>query len=1109
MAKKSSKTLDPVSRDTIGRIKGEKDFVEFLRSELEWPIPFSIDRLDDVVIPYDLQEDFGFRLEEDRIKVSRLLNLTEDQPWGVFLFEFKTKRPYLTHLRRLLRVLGSRRTLREGDPIWNRNDLLFICTPDWREFQFVHFSGEKPESAVLSCFGWTGPEDPFLYTLCKHNLPQLRLPETDAAGVIDPEKWRNQWSDAFSIKPVTDEFYSTLKEVFEAVQAGVKGLKGEDRRFFAELLVNRLIFLKFVEKKGWLDGDTDYLFNRFKQHGRKNYWRNFLFHFFFEGLNTEPKQRMSKVKDLLGNVPFLNAELFAKSDKWDDEAVEVVNNVFDLLFDKLLNPYNFTVCETSPLDVEVAFNQDLLGYGYEELIADQHGQGAYYTHPTEVNLMCRESLRAYLEARCPDVDKEIIGKLVYGELSESASITPPPHHDLLQMYQALHEVTIVDPALGSGTFPVTMMKHLFLCLTTLGNMLKGVAAFQSKIKSHELTDPSDAFQLKLHIIETSLYGCDIDYFAVQIAKLRFWIELMVNCDEPSALPNFDFKLVVGDALVSVVGTTSDGKPIALENILGHPTRGQIPIGKIFVDEYAELKRKYFTVKNRDEREKLRKEIEDAKEKLLVNLGISIPKSRRTDKHVLWQIDFAEIFSRENPGFDIAIANPPYLRQELIDSTLKDFGLASNKAFLQSAYGKALDVSVGGQADLYVYFFLRAMMLCDNVNGVICFICSNSWLDVGYGEPLKKYILLNCEIRLILESQIERSFANAAVNTTINVFLMRVLIKDRSPAVFTVARASLSDIATNDNFRADIQKNHLDKTSRFRRLTVSYDDLATNDKWGAFYLKSPDIFLQIANTLTKRTVKLSSIGKLRRGLTSGCNEFFHLSQEKIIEWNIEQEYLQPICRGPRDVPGYIIGKDFPYMLFVCHEKKESLRGKQALEYIKWGESQKYHKRPTVSVREKWYDVGFRESSQLCMNHRVHRYLRCYFNQGKSIIGDNFHEVYGISEDDVALVFISINSSILQLWIQSLGRVNFGDGLLEFKGYELDSLPVLSPQKSDMQLIRSEFKQIGSCLNQLEIIDLCDECVSRLIGISKRTLEDVRETTTDLIEYRLSKASSMEI
>jgi len=117
--KNNHSDIQPVPREAIAAVGCEEDFVELLRRELEWPIPMTVQRLADVSIPHDLQGDFGFKPEEDRIAVSRLLNLTEDQPWGVFLFEFKTKRPYLSHLRRLLRVLGS-----QG----NKGDAPHICS---------------------------------------------------------------------------------------------------------------------------------------------------------------------------------------------------------------------------------------------------------------------------------------------------------------------------------------------------------------------------------------------------------------------------------------------------------------------------------------------------------------------------------------------------------------------------------------------------------------------------------------------------------------------------------------------------------------------------------------------------------------------------------------------------------------------------------------------------------------------------------------------------------------------------------------------------------------------------------------------------------------------
>ena len=1112
MAKKKKKNhplINPVPREAIADIGGEEDFVDFLRHELDWPIPAAIERFEDIVIPHDLQSDFGFSASEDRIQVSRLLNLTEDQPWGIFLFEFHTKRPYLSHLRRLLRVLGSQRTLMKGNPIWDRNDLLFICTPDWKEFQFVHFSGEKPESALISTFGWKGPDDPFLYTLCKHNLPRLRMPQPQADGGYEEDLWRSAWRDAFSIKPVTDEFYGTLKEVFDAVQAGVKGLQGEDRRFFAELVVNRMVFLKFVEKKGWLDGDRDYLRNRFKAHGRKNYWRNFLCDFFFEGLCKDKDQRSKKVNELLGDVPFLNAELFAPSDKWDDWSVSMENRVFDLLFDKLLNPYNFTVCETSPLDVEVAFNQDLLGYGYEELIADQHGQGAYYTHPTEVNLMCRESLRAYLEGRCPEVNKELIGKLIYAELTDGDSVS---EKDALTLYHVLHSVTIVDPALGSGTFPVAMMKHLFLALRTLGGYLNGSSGFRKMIKQDGITDPNDAFALKLHIIERSIYGCDIDYFAVQIAKLRFWIELMVNCEEPEALPNFNCKLLVGDALVSVVGTDNDGDLVTLEQRLGHPTKssGQsnliYDIGKQSIEKLATLKQVYFRVRNSSKRKSVEKQIAKTRDDLLRRVGVDPVKINRTYKHILWQFDFAEIFAGDNPGFDIAIANPPYLRQELIDRSLKGFGISNTKKQIIKTYEKLHSRSISSRVDLYVFFFLRSFQLLRQTNGILCFICSNSWLDVGYGAGLREVVSHELGTIIVLDNQVERSFANAAVNTTINLFVFNRKGGKKKGAAFFVLRQPLSHVERNSDFRKTLSSPCDQRTQYFRAISITHERLAETEKWGAFYLKAPDVFYEILEILDSKTTHLENLGKIRRGLTSGCNEFFYLTRDDILEWGLEKKFARPICRGPRDLAAFLIPSELNYYVFDCHENRKKLRGTNALKYIEWGEQQGFHLRRTVSARRRWYDIGTRPASQLCMNHRIHRLMKCYYNQSEVTIGDNFHEVFELTGSSLAAAFLSINSTIVQFWVQVLGRVNFGDGLLEFKGYEINSLPILKPTKASKKRLHMVFEKMLAAENQERATDIADAFFMQEIGLEEKILSELKKVSSELVEKRLSRAGS---
>ncbi len=1151
MAKNTAEKYSPISIQAISQIHGQDDFVEFLRTELEWPIPLHIDRLEDVSIPHDLQRDFGFSQAKDRIQVSRLLNLDEDQPWGIFLFEFKTRRPYLSHLRQLLRKLSSRRTLQRGDPIWDRNDLLFICTHDgvpgdpaggWKEYQFVHFSGERPESAVISSFGWKGPDDRFLHTLCKHNLPRLRMPDPAPDGSFSADDWRSQWRDAFNIKPVTDEFYATLKEVFHAVESGITGLQGEDRRAFTELMINRLIFLKFVEKKGWLNNDRDYLFHHFQKFSGERYWKDFLYHLFFEGLNTDPTQRPAEASWVLGDVPYLNAELFSLSEQWNDSQVEVEGRSLDLLFDKLLNPYNFTVAETSPLEVEVAFNQDLLGYAYEELIADQHGQGAYYTHPTEVNLMCRESLRAYLEERCPQVEKELIARLVYGELSVTVGGTDLTPAHAVDLYSALHDVTICDPAIGSGTFPVAMVKHLFSCLRSLGQILIEYAPFRELIDQAALTDWRKGYELKLHIIERSIYGCDIDYFAVQIAKLRFWIELMVECDQPVPLPNFDFKLLVGDALVSTVGSDNNGEPISLEEMWGHPTkpRGQVSLSADLARKFAEKKKNYYGVQDPKERVILQKALHDDREQLIRQaLQFSRPARQRTDRHVLWQIDFAEIFQGDRPGFDIIIANPPYLRNELIDTTFRDMSIVSSAKMLREMYGRMYRIDIPGKADLYVFFFLRGLMLLKRTNGILCFICSNSWLDVDYGSTLQYCFSKENHIEFILDSKMTRSFENADVNTTINLMKTQGETETRDDlASFIMYKESYETFNFSDMIR-DNPQNSSNDTLQYhivrithQKLINEYRDGIENKKWGARFLRAPKIYQDLLFNSERKFLELQEIAQVGTYLnTGGADGFFFvkileeksdsyriISSDGTLELQLPKTYIRPLIRSPKDCGQILIDSHkLEWGVFICDEIQKLNNPKDVVNFINWGESKQFHMASGCKNRSPWYKLPpqAKNGAPILIGRNHDKSHAVYYNPDL-VVSNRFYRIIPQKGYPTKPLVAFLNTTLTWLQKELLGRTNLGQGALDTQGTDLSR--ILVPNRELIQQVNPEILMTFSGLASRKLLDVENELKTKdrialdtqflqLLGMESAKKE-IYEAVIDLVISRQKKARSLE-
>jgi hypothetical protein len=293
---------------------------------------------------------------------------------------------------------------------------------------------------------------------------------------------------------------------------------------------------------------------------------------------------------------------------------------------------------------------------------------------------------------------------------------------------------------------------------------------------------------------------------------------------------------------------------------------------------ALAKRNFFMAGNAKEKRTARNAIRAMRLIALRNLGLKhTPEGDSPDplaqKHVHWKLDFAEIFAEPPtvaatggrgkstgvihadggtgkapgdpgyntssaglPGFDIMIANPPYVRQELIEAGLREFGLGISKSDLIAIYQKLTGIAkLNAKSDLYVYFFYRALMLLKHDGGIFCFICSNSWLDVGYGAQLQEYILKHCEVRAIIDNSAKRSFASADVNTTINLFVTRTnaSFKDQASsstpsavARFIAFRKSFEDAATEPAMRKALAMTDVTSTSDYRVYPIAQDKLFT-------------------------------------------------------------------------------------------------------------------------------------------------------------------------------------------------------------------------------------------------------------------------------------------
>jgi len=778
---------------------------------------------------------------------------------------------------------------------------------------------------------------------------------------------------------------------------------------------------------------------------------------FFLGLaqqHGEPDER-------LGTVPFLNGGLFERV-PLDEQVRSIPNSVFGNIVghDGLLYRFNFTVEESTPLDVDVAVDPEMLGKVFEELVTGRHSSGSYYTPRPVVTFMCREAIKAYLACRTPISDRTI------GALVDQHQVVDMTDSQAASVRAALQQVRIVDLACGSGAYLLGMLQELVAIYRALDNPLI-------------VHDPQYLYDLKLRIIAQNLYGADIDPVAANTAMLRLWLSLAVEADSPLPLPNLEFKIEIGDSV-------SGRDPNDIPGVLGfHLVQ--------VADNLIRLKKEYL-VAHGTEKSSRHAEIRGIEQDLATML-----REFRSDSllNVLdWRVQFAEVFAEKKDGtsggFDIVITNPPFVRQELI---------GESKSVLAKLYGDAID----GKSDLYCYFYVRGLQLLRS-GGVHVFVCSNSWLDVGYGGKLQRYLLKHSHVHAIYESAVERQFSTADVNTIISV-ITKGHPSDDAQTDFVSLRGPFIEALADPALRRT-----LSRTS----TQLWHEGLSTGEnghdrpdyagaKWGAVYLRSPDIYAKLLARLSGKLVQLKDIASIRYGLKTGANEFFFLSRPTAEAYGIEETYLTPALKSPKDSDRIWLGEDWEpaWFLFLCNKTRSQLRGTNAWKYIQYGESLGIASRPSCSGREDWWDLGTRKGSLVSCNYLVDRVMRFYGSSHPFIVSDNFQEIHsGVGTEPL---LVAANCSITQLCVNVLGRANFGGGLIKMQTYEVGDIWLPDPR-----LLPADVGSVISSAGQLDIMgsdrEALDSVVLESLGLAASDGRNIREALAELASTRAGKAHS---
>lgn len=587
---------------------------------------------------------------------------------------------------------------------------------------------------------------------------------------------------AFSVEALSDDFFDEYRKQYaefvkfltgkEYVKKGNKWVEQEtgepDAQYFISFkkddklvrdyikkMMGRIVFLYFLQSKGWLAGNLHYMHDLFydaSEEVKGDFLDKVLEPMFFGLLNTRPEDRSSaplvngvgvKYIPNADEIPYLNGGLF-QQEKIDEVESVFPAGMFQSLFD-FFDSYNFTIDENDPNDAEVGVDPEMLGKIFENLLEDNKDKGAFYTPKEIVRYMCQESLTAYLQTGIDDAEvKEHIANFV--KTNDVEELGGASSELAMSIDQKLIDVKICDPAIGSGAFPMGLLRELYSCR-----------------KSIEIFEEDNAADIKRHIIQNNIYGVDIEKGAVDIARLRFWLALIIDEKEPMPLPNLDFKIMQGNSLLeSYKGVDLDVTSKKLKTGKDtKKTRGVLSLGFEETDVQKiiqDLVKSYFSITDHTLRAQRRQqidkyvkdyikvcaegnhEVQDAVDEL------EIPN----DQFFLWHTYFADVF--EQGGFDIVIGNPPY------GVSIKD------------DYRKAVVTSWGNVPDyeIYYYFIVLAAPLLKE-KGIMSYIIPNTFLFNTFAKHFREMLVEKWNVLEILDCTKFPIFESAVVRNAINLF----------------------------------------------------------------------------------------------------------------------------------------------------------------------------------------------------------------------------------------------------------------------------------------------------------------------------------------------------
>ncbi len=654
---------------------------------------------------------------------------------------------------------------------------------------------------------------------------------------VEPtDLWKALWN-AFDISIINRNFFNEIKSAFEKLITQLSSKNNpfttdEDRVQFAIRLIGRIIFCWFLKRKEVLKEEA-ISSKAVKTHEHTNYYHNLLEILFFDVLNTPEKERKGGIPKIIAHYPFLNGGLFEaqETDYKDNLMLNIDNNWFETFFGNTLEKYNFTVDENSSSNAEIAIDPEMLGRIFENLLAEQNPEtgesarkatGSFYTPREIVDYMVEQSVTEFLKTslELSDNMNEAIEDFVHTQ-----NLPEQLQEYEKKISESLSKIKVLDPACGSGAFPI-------------GALQKIVALKQ------QLHPKTKNYRLKLDTIQNSIYGVDIQPMAVELSRLRCWLSLVVD-EEPNdikSLPNLDFKFVCADSLVDVpeneyVKNQSQKSLLEFTNATEqyfNPDYKQKTGLKLTIKRCLNEITNVHDIAINSIITQLRKERNSASASRLKQLEKSLQDY--TKQQSIWhsyrnifenkKVDFFNIqyfFPLVKNGFDIVIANPPYINVENLNEDTKTYLFENYK-------------TCKGRTDIYIAF-IEASLKIIKPNGTLTYIIPYPYTNQNYGSASRKMLIDEYFIKEIVDTSEYFVFESATVKNII----LRVIKSD--PSSPTMIKTAISE------------KDFLENTFKLYQIN---QQLFLDLKDYRFETKNISEALKLKSELWKKSIRLDEI-----------------------------------------------------------------------------------------------------------------------------------------------------------------------------------------------------------------------------------------------------------